>query len=266
MPLICPNRRRSPAAPCPFSRPHALLAYVIFFATAWAACAADLPLAGDLPADLGTRKFGNDWPDFLGPHRNGMSEETNLRWDWGDSHPPVAWQCPLGESYGAPTISRGRVFHFERYDQVNRLTCRNSETGERLWQYEFDTDYRDLLGYNNGPRATPVVDGRLVFVQGPEGQLHCVDAETGARRWHVDLVADFHVVKNFFGVGGTPLVCGELLVVNVGGSPAGGPDDVYAARGNVQPNGSGLVAFDKLTGRVRWKSTDTLASYASPVV
>jgi outer membrane protein assembly factor BamB len=76
---------------------------------------------------------------------------------------------------------------------------------------------------------------------------------------------DFNVVKNFFGVGSTPLVWGDLLLVNVGGSPAGSPPDVYAASGNVRPDGSAIVAFDKRTGKMRWKTGDDLASYASPV-
>jgi hypothetical protein len=74
------------------------------------------------------------------------------------------------------------------------------------------------------------------------------------------------VVKNFFGVGSTPLVLGDILIVHVGGSPAGSPEDVYAARGNVQANGSCLVAFDKRSGEVRWQTGDDLASYASPAV
>jgi outer membrane protein assembly factor BamB len=222
--------------------------------------------ADEPPPDLGTRRAGVDWPDFLGPQRNGRSPETGLPTDWTGRTPPIVWQCQLGESYSAPSISRGRLFHFDRYGDVHRLTCHNCETGAELWTYELPADYSDMLGYNNGPRATPVVDGNRVYIVSPEGQLHCVRASDGQRVWSMDTIAEFHVVKNFFGVGSTPLVWGDLLIANIGGSPADGPPDVYAAEGRVEGNGTGVVAFDKLTGKVRWKATDELASYASPVV
>jgi outer membrane protein assembly factor BamB len=221
--------------------------------------------AEDLPPDLGTRRQGIDWPDFLGPHRDSRSPEAPLATDW-TAHPPrIVWQCELGESYSAPSISRGRLFHFDRHDDKHRLTCRRSETGEELWTHELPAEFTDMLGYNNGPRATPVVDGQRVYIASPEGLLECVNVVTGERMWSVDTLKDFGVVKNFFGVGSTPLVWQDLLIVNVGGSPAGSPTDVYAARGRVEGNGTGVVAFDKLTGKVRWQATDELASYSSPV-
>ncbi len=219
-----------------------------------------------LPADLGQRKTGVDWPSFLGPDRNSRSPETGLATDWSAGAPRVVWQCPLGASYGAPSISRGRLFHFDRYGDVHRLVCRNSETGAELWSYEIPADYSDMLGYNNGPRCTPVVDGDRVYVQSPEGHLHCVRISTGQRVWAIDTLKQFGVVKNFFGVGSTPIVWGDFLIACIGGSPAGSPPDVYAARGRLDGNGTGIVALDKFTGEVRWKSTDELASYASPVI
>jgi len=222
--------------------------------------------AGEPPADLGTRRAGVDWPDFLGPQRNSRSPETGLATDWAAMPPRVVWQCPLGESYSSPSISRGRLFHFDRHGDVHRLTCRNSETGAELWKYELPADFTDMLGYNNGPRSTPVVDEDRVYVMSPEGRLHCVRTVDGEKVWAVDTLQEFGVVKNFFGVGSTPIVWGELLIANIGGSPPGSPPDVYAAGGRVAGNGTGVVAFDKLTDNVRWKATNELASYASPVI
>ncbi len=96
--------------------------------------------------------------------------------------------------------------------------------------------------------------------------MQCVRVADGHIVWRIDTMRQFGVVKNFFGVASSPLVWGDLLLVNVGGSPPGGPNDVYTANGRVQPNGSAIVAFDKLTGAVRWKTGDDLASYSSPVV
>ena len=226
------------------------------------------PIAADdsLPLDLGTRKTGVDWPDFLGPQRNGRSPETGLPADLGAKPLRVVWQCELGESYSSPTVSRGRLFHFERVGDKHRLTCRRSETGEELWKYEIDADYTDMLGYNNGPRATPVVDGDRVYVVSPEGQMHCMHVTDGQRVWSVDTIEKFHIVKNFFGVASTPVVWGDLLIANVGGSPPGSPRNVYEAGGRVEGAGTGVVAFDKRTGEVRWQATDELASYASPIL
>ncbi|MBL9164935.1 MAG: PQQ-like beta-propeller repeat protein [Planctomycetaceae bacterium] len=222
------------------------------------------------PADLGTRAQGIDWPDFLGPRRDSRSPETGLAAvaaDVAGGKPlRVVWQCDLGESYCAPSVSRGRLFHFDRHGDVHRLTCRNSETGAELWKYELPASFTDMLGYNNGPRATPVVDGERVYVMSPEGLLACVRAVDGKEIWKVDTLQQFGVVKNFFGVGSTPIVWGDLLIANIGGSPPGSPPNVYAAQGKVEGNGSGVVAFDKLTGKVRWQATDELASYASPVI
>lgn len=217
-----------------------------------------------LPPDLGTRHSGIDWPDFLGPARTSKSPESGLITDWTPP-PRMVWQCQLGTGYGAPTISRGRLLHYDRHGDGARLTCRESETGRELWTYEHPTDYSDLLGYNNGPRCSPVVDGNRVYLFGAEGQLTCVQLSDGKELWQVATSEKFGVVKNFFGVGSTPLVAGDLLIANIGGSPPGQPDDVYAAQGQVESNGTGVVAFDKLTGEVRWQATDELASYSSPV-
>jgi outer membrane protein assembly factor BamB len=210
------------------------------------------------------RACADDWPDFLGPQRNAKSTETGLNWDWPVDGPPIVWQATLGVGYSQPTVSRGRLFHFDRFGDVARLTCRDAATGQELWTRDHPTQYEDLLGYNNGPRCTPVVDGEHVYTMSAEGILQCVRFDNGERVWQVDTTQKFGVVQNFFGVGSTPVVFENLVIANIGGSPPDSPPDVYA--GPVQGNGSGVVAFDKLTGDVRWQATDELASYASPVI
>ncbi|MCG8583316.1 MAG: PQQ-like beta-propeller repeat protein [Pirellulales bacterium] len=215
-----------------------------------------------MPKDIGTRKSGVDWPTFLGPNHNSRSTEMGILKPWPKGGPPIVWTRELGVGYAAPVVSRGRLFQFSRFGDKARLTAMNSETGEELWRFEYATDYRDLLGYNNGPRCCPVVDGPRIYIYGPEGMLHCVRTEDGEPAWKVDTVKEFGVVQNFFGVGSTPIVENDLLITQVGGSPPGSPD-TYSGR--TRPNGSGIVAFDKQTGRVRYKIVDELASYASPV-
>ena len=121
-----------------------------------------------------------------------------------------------------------------------------------------------MYGYNNGPRCCPVVDEDRVYIFGAEGVLHCVSVSDGKGLWNVDTTAKFHVVQNFFGIASTPAVEGELLIVQIGGSPPGSPKDIWAANGKPEPNGSGIVAFNKYTGEIVYQIADELASYASP--
>ncbi|MEM6330233.1 MAG: PQQ-binding-like beta-propeller repeat protein [Planctomycetota bacterium] len=230
------------------------------------------PVDAESPAAVTpTARAGADWPDFLGPGRRSKSPETGLLDAWPEQGPPIAWQAEMGAGYTAPAVSGGRLVHYGRFGNAARLTCRDAATGQELWRTEHPTGYRDMLGYNNGPRSSPVIDGGViddgrVYTISPEGLLRCVTLATGELVWEVDTAERYSVVKNFFGVGSTPLVWGGLVIANIGGSPPGGPSDVYAARGRVQGAGTGVVAFDKATGEERWRATDELASYASPTV
>lgn len=208
--------------------------------------------------NLWTRQAGVDWPLFLGPSGDGKSLETGILTKWPQEGLRTLWEKPLGTSYGAPTVSQGRLYQFDRFGWNARVYCLRAETGEELWRYEYPTDYEDYYGYNNGPRCSPIVDGDRVYAFGAEGMLVCLNAVTGKLLWKVDTIKTFHVVQNFFGNGSNPVVEGDLLLVMVGGSPPG-TFDITRAVGN----GSGIVAFDKRTGEVRYKITDELASYAS---
>jgi outer membrane protein assembly factor BamB len=217
-----------------------------------------------LPADLGTRPTGSDWPRFLGPTGDSVSTEKSIVSPWPEAGPRIVWHRQLGEGYGMPAVSRGRLFVFDRAGNRARLRCCKSETGEELWTFDYPSEYRDLYGYSGGPRCAPVVDGDRVYIYGAEGMLHCVRVEDGKLIWKVDTIADFHVLQNFFGVGSTPVVEGDLLIAQVGGSPKDGfARSIYQ---RPKGDGCGVVAFDKYTGKVRYRVTDELASYAGPVL
>ena len=216
--------------------------------------------------DLRTRKSGSDWPSFLGPTGDGKSPEKFPIEPWLISGPPLIWRTKIGESYGAPTISRGRLFIFDRHQNLARLSCMRSERKKLLWQFEYPTDYRDMYGYNNGPRTCPIVDNDRVYIYGPKGILHCLNVLDGALRWKIDTSSQFNVVPNFFGVGSTPIIEDQLLIVQVGGALPTEARDVYQAQGKIVGNGSGIVAFNKISGQVVYQITDELASYASPIL
>lgn len=215
-----------------------------------------------LPRDLLTRNTGSDWPCFLGPTGNSVSTEKGILTPWPKAGPRIVWYKDLDTSYAPPTISRGRVFVFDRVKDSARLQAWKSETGEPLWTFDYGTDYQDMYGYNNGPRCCPVVDRDRVYLHGAEGMLHCVRAEDGKLIWNVDTKKEFGFVQNFFGVGSTPVVEGDLLWVMIGGSPKGSEEVDFS---QLKGNGSGIVAFDKYTGKVKYRLTFELASYASPV-
>ena len=204
-----------------------------------------------------------DWPRFLGPSGDGKSAETGLTFDWPAGGPPLAWEVEVGEGYTMPAIAGDRLYEFDRRGDKARLTCREAATGKELWRSEYATDYEDMYGYGTGPRGTPVVDDDRVYTSGVEGRLRCHDVRDGRLIWDVDTVERFGVVQNFFGVGSTPIVEGDLLIAMVGGRPEKSPG---IQSGKVESNGSALIAFDKKTGAVRWVSGDELASYSSPVV
>jgi len=233
--------------------------FVLFVSEAYVETNSQIP-------DLRTRKSGSDWPSFLGPTGDGKSPEKFPIEPWPISGPPLIWRTEIGESYGAPTISRGRLFIFDRHQNLARLSCMRSERKKLLWQFEYPTDYRDMYGYNNGPRTCPVVDSDRVYIYGPKGILHCLNVLDGALRWKIDTSSQFNVVPNFFGVGSTPIIEDQLLIVQVGGTLPTEARDVYQAQGKIVGNGSGIVAFNKISGQVVYQITDELASYASPIL
>lgn len=211
--------------------------------------------------DALARSSGHDWPRFLGPTGDGKSSEA-IRLDWPEKGLEVVWFGRVGEGFGAPSISAGRLFIFDRVGDSARLRALDAATGTELWTSSYSTDYEDLYAGSDGPLSSPVIDGGRVFIFGVEGRLRAQAVESGEVQWEIDTNERYGVVPFFFGVGATPLVEGDLLIVPIGGSPAGSPP---LSSGKVTGNGSGIVAFDKRTGEERYRLSDQLASYSSPV-
>ena len=202
---------------------------------------------------------GEDWPRFLGPTQDGKSRETGLRLD-GSQGLPILWQAELGDGYAAPVTRDGRLFLFDRIGNDARLRALDAGDGRELWRRSYETRYEDMYGYSGGPRCSPTVHVDRVLTFGAEGMLQARAVSDGRLLWQVDTAAVYGVRQNFFGVGSSPVVHGDLLIVQVGGSPEGSPG---VQSGQVQANGSGIVAFDLADGRERYRFGDYLASYAS---
>ncbi len=215
---------------------------------------------------IGTRKTGEDWTAFLGPRGDGTSAEKGVNPQLWKPHPPIKWTMKLGVSYGGPTIAKGRLLQFDRFGDDERLTCFNAETAEELWRAETKVAYEDLLGYNNGPRCSPVVDGDHVYTFGVNGQLTCWQLIDGKQIWQKDTTKEYGVVQNFFGVASTPYIYKDLLLVMIGGSPPESHQVPAGQLDRVKPNGSAVLAFNKLTGKEVYRIGNDLASYASMTV
>ena len=219
-------------------------------------------------ADLWARP-GEDWGTFLGPTGNGRSSLKGMAVPWPAGGPRLVWHCELGEGYCGPAVAKGRCVICDRVGQEIRVRCLAAETGRELWQQRYPTDYVDTFGYDGGPRAAAVIADDAVITFGPEGRLECRSLADGTSRWQVDTSATYHVVRNFFGVSAAPLVVDvgqeRLVIVQVGGSPPGSAPPSPERLDLVKGLGSGLVAFELATGRERWRSSDQLASYSTPV-
>ena len=219
-------------------------------------------------ADIATRA-GEDWGSFMGPGGAGTSSCSTMAVPWPATGPRLLWSLAMGEGYCAPAVARGRIVVFDRVGNRLRLRCLEAETGRPLWEQAAPTAYADTFGYDGGPRAQPVIDGDRVVTFAADGRLECRGLADGAVLWEVDTAATYHVVQNFFGVGAAPLVvegAGQrLVVVQVGGSPPGSIPPAPERLDRVKGCDSGLVAFDLVSGREAWRSSDQLASYSTPV-
>jgi outer membrane protein assembly factor BamB len=196
---------------------------------------------------LGCALLAADWPQFLGPGRDGTSSETGLLPTWPKDGPPRAWQRPIGAGFSGPVVAGDRLVLFHRVGDKEVVACLDAKTGQEHWQFAYSTSYRDQFGMDEGPRSTPLIAGEHVYTLGALGQLHCLELATGKKIWARSLNTDYQVPKGFFGVAASPLLEGNLLVLNIGGK------------------GAGIVALDKDTGKEAWRATDHEASYSSPV-
>jgi outer membrane protein assembly factor BamB len=190
------------------------------------------------------------WPCILGPNHNGVSEETGLADSWPENGPREVWRIEPGEGYSAPTISGGRLIlhHRPKYKNRSVVECLDPATGQWYWRSSYETKYHDKMSIGDGPRSTPIIDGDRVYTLGAQGELLCLSLETGESIWGRSVNEEFKSMPSYFGVGGSPLIEGDLLILNVGGAID-----------------AGIVAFNKMNGEVVWQKTGDGPSYTTPI-
>ncbi|GIW80917.1 MAG: hypothetical protein KatS3mg105_2724 [Gemmatales bacterium] len=194
---------------------------------------------------LASTGLAGDWPQWLGPHRDGSTSEKIRVWQ---KAPTRLWTASVGEGHSSPIVADGKVFLLYKVKGQTReeLAAFDADKGTRLWATSYETnEFKSIFG--NGPRGTPAFDTGKVYSLGVTGVLTCFDAKTGKISWQVDTLKTFKAPNLVFGISCSPLVDGDKVFVSVG-------------------KGTSIVAFDKRTGKVLWKSLSDAASYASPIV
>lgn len=190
--------------------------------------------------------LGEDWPQFLGPRRNGISHEKNLVDAWPQGGLPEVWRVDGGIGMSGVVIVGGRLVTLWQDDDHQIVVALAADTGKRLWQTPVAPAFRNSMG--NGPRSTPTIDGDRVFAYTGEGVLAAVQLADGKLLWKREVLDELDANQADYGMACSPLVVGELVVVATGAP------------------GASLMAFDKATGAVKWQSGNDSAGYSSPAL
>jgi outer membrane protein assembly factor BamB len=198
-----------------------------------------------------------DWPQILGPKRNGIAQKESIASSWSGGKPKLVWDKEVGQGFAGVSITNEIAVVFHRVDDEEIVEGLNAKTGEKLWRASSPTEYQASYNPDAGPRAAPVIHDGLVYLYGARGTLSCVQLADGKKVWQRDMYADFsskrpsrgEPAEGYFGFASSPIVEGDKLLLNVGGSS----------------KDAGIVAFDRKTGKTLWTATDERASYSSPV-
>jgi len=206
-------------------------------------------------AGLGVQAVAEDWPQWRGTDRDGVWRETGVLDRFPEGGLKKAWSVPIGRGYTGPAVAAGRVFITEFESKqgrkgIERAICLDEETGERIWEHEWEVDYAGLQ-YDLGPRVTPGVDGDRVYILGAMGNLLCLKVDSGEVVWSLDYIDDFGAQLPTWGMVGPPLVDGNQLICLVGGAP-----------------NAKVMSFDKMTGKELWRalSSDSEPGYSPPMI
>jgi len=193
--------------------------------------------------------FAEDWPQYYGPRRDSTSAEKGILRSWPKEGPKVLWTAPVGIGYGGPVVSAGTVYMLDRDDTVgDRLRCLDLSNGKELWNFAYDAPGKFD---HPGSRTTPSVDGNNVYSCGPLGDLYCLNTRTHKPVWNKNIWKDFggNALPRW-AITQNPLIYGGSVVVAS------------------QAPEAGVVAYDKLTGELKWKSPalSGSAGYVSPSI
>lgn len=196
-----------------------------------------------------------DWPGFRGAARDGIVSHPPLRRDWGTNPPKPLWKQAIGRSWSSFAVVGDQVYTQEQRGDDECVVCYQLDSGKELWEHRDGVEFKAVLVQGGpGPRATPQYDQGRLYSVGGTGLLNCLDATTGKAYWSTNILADAgtdgKAIPNLeWGMSGSPLVVDDLVVVTPG------------AQGG---SNRGVIAYNKLTGKVVWAQGSHQASYSSP--
>jgi enterochelin esterase-like enzyme/outer membrane protein assembly factor BamB len=190
---------------------------------------------------------GNDWPRWRGANYNGTSTQQNIFGE--NSALKIVWKKKLGSGYSAISIANGHAVTMFSDDEYDYVVSLDAESGNEQWRYRIDTTYPGRDGANPGPVSTPTIDENRVFGIGPKGQLFALDLKTGKALWSTHLIEKHQAVRPHWGFTTSPLVYGDLLIVETGGT-----------------QNNAITAFNKKTGKVVWSAGSDNIEYQSPLI
>jgi len=214
----------------------------------------------------------DDWSRFLGPYGNNTSGETNLLDRWPTNGPSILWDKSIGSGYSAPSVLSGVLVLHHRIGDEEIVEAMDTVSSKTKWSYAYPSRFVDPFGYNSGPRCTPLLTSNRCYTFGAEGKLVCLAFADGRLIWQRDTTKDWNVPGAFFGVGSTPLLEGDKLIVMVGGQSNSGVVALNAATGKTLWQSVGRETWNgvtpigwRTTKPYEWTGSEMLASYASPV-
>lgn len=191
-----------------------------------------------------------DWPQILGPNRTGIAVDERISERLAKGTPKKVWEAKVGSGFAGATVVGKQVVLFHREKGNDQLTAFDAETGTSIWSTKFPSTFQPQIVDDDGPRATPAIDGNAVYAYSAQGVLYCVELKTGKKKWERATHKDFGANGGYFGAGSSPLVDGKQVIVNVGGDK----------------KRAGVVAFDVATGETKWSAVDDQASYSAPLI
>ena len=203
-------------------------------------------LTEDAPTALGA--FSKDYPQFLGPHRNGTVQGIKLARDWSKRRPQLLWRQPIGAGWSAFAVVGDSAVTQEQRSEYEMVVCYDLMSGQERWSHSDHDRYGSVLA-GVGPRATPTIVEDRVYTLGATGILNCLDLATGERVWSEDILYDNDAEMTPWGMSGSPLVLDDFVVVSAGGQ-----------------EGKSLVAYHKDTGERVWRGGSSPAGYSSPLI
>jgi outer membrane protein assembly factor BamB len=189
-----------------------------------------------------------NWPQYLGPNRNSTSPQKGILRSWPENGPEVLWTVDVGIGFGGPVVKDGKVYLLDRDDRVgDKMRCFDLFSGEELWNFGYEAPGSVMFP---GSRSVPAIDGNYVYSCGHNGDLYCIDINTHKPVWNKNIWTDFGGDQlPIWAITQCPLIYGDLLIVLS------------------QAPEAGVVAYDKLTGNIVWKTPNLVnESYASPSV